>query len=196
MSNWEQDYTSTRYSQLFGKTSKQIPKDETSINAKLLMRAGFIRKEVAGVYNYLPLGLRVLSKIADIVREEMNAAGGQEILLCALQNKQSWEKTGRWKTFDVLFKVSSQFEKEYALGPSHEEVLVPLVADFVSSYRDLPLYLYQVQNKFSDEARAKAGLLRGREFLMKDLYSFHTDEDDMMRYYEAMKKSYKKVFER
>jgi len=185
-----------RYSQLFGKTSKQIPKDETSINAKLLMRAGFIRKEVAGVYNYLPLGLRVLSKIADIVREEMNAAGGQEILLCALQNKQSWEKTGRWKTFDVLFKVSSQFEKEYALGPSHEEVLVPLVADFVSSYRDLPLYLYQVQNKFRDEARAKAGLLRGREFLMKDLYSFHTDEDDMMRYYEAMKKSYKKVFER
>lgn len=184
-----------KYSQLFGKTSKQVPGDETSINAKLLIKSGFIRKEVAGVYNYLPLGLRVLVKITNIVREEMNTAGGQEILLSALQNKANWEKTGRWQSFDVLFKVKSQFEKEYALGPTHEEVLVPQAAEFINSYRDLPLYLYQIQNKFRDEPRAKAGLLRGREFLMKDLYSFHTDEKDMMQYYDVMKKAYKKVFE-
>lgn len=185
-----------RYSQLFGKTTKQDPRDETSVNAKLLIRGGFIRKEVAGVYNFLPLGLRVLNKISQIAREEMNAAGGQEILLSTLQSKESWAKTGRWKTFDVLFKVKSQFGPEYALGPTHEEVLVPLTRGFVSSYRDLPLYLYQIQNKFRDESRAKAGLLRGREFLMKDLYSFHTSEEDMMAYYEVMKKAYKKVFSR
>ena len=185
-----------RYSKLFGKTTRQDPRDEASINAKLLIRGGFVRKELAGVYNYLPLGLRVLNKIAQIVREEMDKAGGQEILLSALQNKENWIKTGRWQGFDVLFKVPSQYKTEYALGPTHEEVLVPLVRDFVTSYRDLPLYLYQIQTKFRDEPRAKAGLLRGREFLMKDLYSFHTDEQDMMRYYDVMKKSYKKVFER
>ncbi len=185
-----------KYSELFGKTTKQVPKDESSVNARLLIQAGFIRKEVAGVYNFLPLGLRVLNKIAQIVREEMNAAGGQEILLSALQNKANWEKTGRWKSFDVLFKVKSQFKAEYALGPTHEEVLVPLVADFVMSYRDLPLYLYQIQNKFRDEARAKAGLLRGREFLMKDFYSFHSNEKDMMKYYDLMRDAYKKTFKR
>ena len=192
----EQSYTKMRYSDLFGKTSKQEPRDETSVNAKLLIRAGFVRKEVAGVYNFLPLGLRVLGRITNIVREEMNVAGGQEVLLSALQSKTNWEKTGRWKSFDVLFRVLSQFKTEYALGPTHEEVLVPLVADFVSSYRDLPLYLYQIQTKFRDEPRAKAGLLRGREFLMKDLYSFHADEVDMMHYYDVMRSAYKKVFER
>lgn len=185
-----------KYSQLFGKTSKQVPKDEASVNAKLLIRAGFIRKELAGVYNYLPLGQKVLTNIANIVRSEMNAAGGQEILLSSLQNKINWEKTGRWKSFDVLFKVVSQWKSEYALGPTHEEVLVPLVAQDVSSYRDLPIYLYQIQTKFRDEARAKAGLLRGREFLMKDLYSFHIDEHDMLSYYEKMKKVYQTVFRR
>lgn len=185
-----------KYSELFGKTSKQVPRDESSVNAKLLIRAGFIRKELAGVYNFLPLGLRVLDKISQIVREEMNAVGGQEVLLSSLQAKVSWEKTGRWKSFDVLFRVKSQWKAEYALGPTHEEVLVPLVGDFVFSYRDLPLYLYQIQTKFRDEPRAKAGLLRGREFLMKDLYSFHTDEEDMMRYYDVMRDVYKKVFER
>lgn len=184
------------YSQLFGKTQRQVPRDETSVNAKLLIRGGFISKEVAGVYNFLPLGLRVLNKIANIVREEMNAAGGQEILLSALQNSQNWQKTARWESFDALFKVKSRYGFDYALGPTHEEVLVPLVKQFVSSYRDLPLYLYQIQVKFRDESRAKAGLLRGREFLMKDLYSFHTDEKDLMMYYEKMKKAYQKVFER
>ncbi|OGH21536.1 MAG: hypothetical protein A2958_02290 [Candidatus Levybacteria bacterium RIFCSPLOWO2_01_FULL_38_13] len=185
-----------KYSKLFGKTVREAPKDETSVNARLLIQAGFIRKEVAGVYNFLPLGLRVLTKIANIVREEMNNVQAQELYLSALQKKESWERTGRWGNFDALFKLTSNFEKEYALGPTHEEVLVPIVSEFVSSYKDLPLYLYQIQTKFRDEKRAKAGLLRGREFLMKDLYSFHESEKDLVAYYELMKKVYKKTFSR
>lgn len=185
-----------RYSKLFGKTIKNAPSDEIAVNAKLLTKAGFIRKEIAGVYNFLPLGLRVLNKLSNIVREEMNAIGGQELELTTLQNKQSWEKTGRWSSFDVLFKAKSQLEIEYPLGPTHEEVIVPLVKQFVSSYKDLPLYVYQIQTKFRDEKRAKSGLLRGREFLMKDLYSFHTDEKDFEKYYEIAKKTYKKLFQR
>ena len=185
-----------KYSQLFAETTKQDPRNEVSTNAKLLIRAGFVRKEVAGVYNFLPMGLRVLNKIANIVREEMNACGGQELLLSALQNSQNWKQTSRWKSFDALFKVKSQYKMEYALGPTHEEVLVPMVGEFVSSYRDLPLYLYQIQNKFRDEPRAKSGLLRGREFLMKDLYSFHTDEAAMFAFYEKMKKVYQVTFKR
>ena len=183
-----------KYSKLFGKTIKEAPKDELAVNAKLLIQAGFIRKEAAGVYNFLPLGLRVLNKISNIIREEMNNSGGQELLLVSLQRKESWEKTGRWNSFDALFKIKSRYDLEYALGPTHEEVLVPLVNNFVNSYRDLPLKLYQIQNKFRDEARSKAGLLRGREFLMKDLYSFHESEEDLMKYYTLMKKIYKKTF--
>ena len=185
-----------RYSKLFGKTVRDVSSDEVSLNAKLLTRAGFIRRELAGVYNYLPLGLRLLNKISNIVREEMNKAGGQELLLSALQNKENWKRTGRWDSFDSLFKLVSQHKNEYALGPTHEEVLVPLVSQFISSYRDLPLSLYQIQTKFRDEARAKSGLLRGREFLMKDLYSFHTDESDFNKYYEEMIGVYKRVFKR
>ena len=185
-----------RYSALFGKTIKDAPKDEVAVNAKLLTRAGFIRKEIAGVYNYLPLGIRVLNKISNIVREEMNAIGGQELLLSALQNKESWDKTGRWQTFDALFKLTSILDSEYALGPSHEEVVVPLAKQFVSSYKDLPFSVYQIQTKFRDEKRAKSGILRGREFLMKDLYSFHLDQKDFESFYEKAKKAYKKVFER
>lgn len=184
------------YSKLFGKTVKNVPSEEVAVNAKLLIKAGFIRREVAGVYNYLPLGLRVMNKISNIVRDEMNNAGGQEILLSALQNKDNWDKTGRWNSFDVLFKLKSQQNSEYALGPTHEEVLVPLVTQLISSYRDLPLSLYQIQVKFRDELRAKSGILRGREFIMKDLYSFHKDEEDFNKYYDLMRKTYKKVFER
>lgn len=193
-----------RYSKLFGKTVKEVSSEEISLNARLLTRGGFIRREIAGVYNFLPLGLRVIEKIKKIVREEMDGTGAQELELTSLQNKDSWVKTNRWDSFDVLFKVrTSNFKdevsenfKEYPLGPTHEEVIVPLVAQFVSSYKDLPLYLYQIQTKFRDEARAKSGILRGREFLMKDLYSFHTSDDDFKKYYEVMKKTYKKVFER
>lgn len=185
-----------RYSKLFGKTIREAPKSEASTNAKLLIRGGFIRKEVAGAYNFLPLGFRVLNNISNIVREEMNAIGGQEMFMTSLQNKVSWQKTKRWDTFDALFKVKSRFEQEYGLGPTHEEVLVPIVKHFVSSYRDLPLALYQIQMKFRDEERAKSGLLRGREFLMKDLYSFHADEEDFNDYYDKVKHAYKKTFKR
>src|SRR3989304_6800786 len=130
-----------KYSQLFGKTQKQDPKDEVSINAELLIRAGFVSKEVSGVYNFLPLGLRVLNKIANVVREEMDGAGGQEILLSALQNNQSWQKTGRWKSFDALFKVKSQYDQEFALGPTPEEGLVPVAGGDVQFFRDFPTFL-------------------------------------------------------
>lgn len=185
-----------RYSKLFGKTRKDAPKDEIATNSKLLFRGGFIRREVAGVYNYLPLGLRVIEKICDIVRDEMNIIGGQELLLSSLQNKDSWEKTGRWKSFDALFKLTSILNSQYPLGPTHEEVIVPIAKQFISSYKDLPFSVYQIQTKFRDEKRAKSGILRGREFLMKDLYSFHADEKDFNNYYEGAKKAYKKVFER
>ncbi len=185
-----------RYSKLFGKTIKDAPKDELAVNAKLLTRAGFIRREVSGVYNYLPLGLKVIEKISNIIREEMNAIGGQELLLSSLQNKESWEKTNRWNSFDALFKLTSVLDHEYPLGPTHEEVIVPLAKQFISSYKDLPLSVYQIQTKFRDEKRAKSGILRGREFLMKDLYSFHADETDFKKYYETVKKAYEKIFKR
>jgi prolyl-tRNA synthetase len=185
-----------RYSKLFGKTTKNVSAEETSINAKLLTRGGYIRRELAGVYNYLPLGLRVIEKINKVVREEMDAADAQELELSSLQNKDSWIQTNRWDLFDALFKVISQYKHEYALGPTHEEVISPLASQFISSYKDLPVHVYQIQTKFRDEARAKSGILRGREFLMKDLYSFHATEEDFKAYYEIMKKTYMKVFER
>lgn len=185
-----------RYSKLFPKTIKDAPADEVSTNSKLLLQGGYIRREVAGVYNFLPLGLRVLNKISNIIRHEVNVTGAQELELASIQNKESWKATNRWDSFDALFKIKSRHEHEYALGPTHEEVLVPLVKNSISSYKDLPLYLYQIQTKFRDEARAKSGILRGREFLMKDLYSFHRDEKDFEKYYEAMKKAYMKVFAR
>jgi len=185
-----------RYSRYPFKTRKTVGRDLQSKNARLLTQAGFIHKEVAGVYNFLPLGLRVIKKISDIVREEMDATGAQELLLSSLQNKEDWQKTGRWDSFDALFKVKSRFVTDYALGPTHEEVIVPLVKQSIFSYKDLPLYLYQIQTKFRDEPRAKSGILRGREFLMKDLYSFHVNEKDFNKYYEIMKKAYQNVFNR
>lgn len=184
-----------RLSQLFSKTSKQAPSDEVSVNAKLLIRAGYIDKVAAGIYTFLPLGQRVLSKISQIVREEMEAIGGQEITMPVLHPKANWETTGRWNTLDVLYKTKGQ-SGEFALGPTHEEIVVPLAKRFVSSYADLPLALYQIQTKFRDEPRAKSGLLRGREFLMKDLYSFHADEEDFEKYYNKAQVAYKKIFER
>lgn len=185
-----------KYSNLFGKTRKEAPKDEVSTNAKLLIRAGFVEKLGAGIYNYLPLGWRVNQKIEQIIKEEMEGIGGQELYLAALHPKLLWEKTGRWESFDALYKLVSRTGDEYALGATHEEVLTPLIGQHVSSYRDLPIYLYQIQIKFRDEARAKSGLLRGREFLMKDLYSFHTTEEDRASYYETVKEAYEKVFAR
>ena len=181
-------------SKLFTKTRKEAPKDEVAKNAQLLVRGGFVHKEMAGVYSYLPLGLRVLRKLENIIREEMNKAGGVELLMPSLHPKENWEKTGRWDTMDDLYKLEDKSGKEMALGATHEEIIVPLLQKFISSYRDLPLYLYQIQNKFRMELRAKSGILRGREFLMKDLYSFHKDEKDMDNYYEKMKTHYKNIF--
>lgn len=185
-----------RQSQLFTKTQKDAPKDEVSVNAQLLMRAGFVDKLMAGAYTLLPLGLRVMKKIENIIREEINAIGGQEILMPALQPKENWLKTGRWDAMDDLYKVKDGSGREFALGPTHEEIVVPLAQKFVNSYKDLPFAVYQFQNKFRMELRAKSGILRGREFLMKDLYSFHLTENDMDAYYEKAKDAYFKIFER
>jgi prolyl-tRNA synthetase len=183
-------------SQLFYKTTKEISEEEKSINAQLLVRAGFVDKLMAGVYTYLPLGLQVLNKIKNIIREEMNAIGGQEILMPALTPKENWTTTGRWDTIDVLFKLEGSGGKEYALGSTHEEIVTPLVKKMINSYKDLPVAVYQIQDKFRDEPRAKSGLLRGREFSMKDLYSFHADEADLDSYYEKAKEAYLKIFHR
>ena len=182
------------YSKTFTKTRKEAPKDEVSKNAKLLIRAGFIDKLSSGVYTYLPLGLRVLRKIETIVRNEMNALGAEELLMPALNPKENWLATGRWESMDDLYKIIDARGKEFALAPTHEEVVVPLVKQFISSYRDLPLFVYQFQSKFRMELRAKSGLLRGREFLMKDLYSFHEDEEDLKRFYKKVEVAYKKIF--
>jgi len=185
-----------RQSELFTKTKKEFAKDETSLNAKLLIKAGYINKLAAGVYTFLPMGLRVLSKIENIIRQEINKIGGQEVLMPAMQPRENWMKTGRWDGLDVLFKAKGQSDKEYALGPTHEEVVTPLAGEFIMSYKDLPMYIYQIQTKFRDEPRAKAGLLRGREFRMKDLYSFHADEQNFIEYYEKVAEAYENIWER
>ncbi|MBI5306558.1 hypothetical protein HZB04_03165 [Candidatus Wolfebacteria bacterium] len=185
-----------KQSELFTKTKRENPGDEEAINARLLIRAGFIDKLMAGVYTFLPLGLRALKKIENIIRDEMNKAGGQEILMPALQPKENWIKTGRWDSMDDLYKVKDASKREFALGPTHEEVIFPLLKNIIFSYKDLPVYVYQIQNKFRMELRAKAGLLRGREFLMKDFYSFHLDEKDRDEYYDFMAKVYRNVFDR
>lgn len=185
-----------RQSQLFTKTRKEAPKDEVAKNAQLLIRAGYIHKEMAGVYSYLPLGLRVFNNIERIIRKEMNAVGGVEMLMSSFHPKEHWEKTRRWDTMDDLYKVSDSSGREVALGPTHEELLVPIMQEFISSYKDLPRAVYQIQNKFRMELRSKSGILRGREFIMKDLYSFHTDVKDLDTYYEQVQGAYKNIFDR
>lgn len=185
-----------RQSKLFTKTTKTTPKDEASINAQLLIKAGFINKLSAGIYTFLPLGWRVILKIENIIRQEMDKIGGQEIRMPALIPKENWECTKRWETFDALFKIQSGDQKEYGLGATQEEVVSPLLKNFIFSYKDLPVYVYQIQTKFRNELRAKSGLMRGREFLMKDLYSFHTTEEDLDKYYEIQKQAYHNIFAR
>ncbi len=187
-----------KQSHLFTKTRREAPKDEVAKNAQLLIRAGFINKEMAGVYSYLPLGLRVLNKIVNIIREEMNAIGGQEVHLTALQDKKNWEATNRWddKVVDNWFKTELKNGTELGLGFTHEEPLTALMKDHVRSFRDLPTSVYQFQTKFRNEARAKSGIMRGREFLMKDLYSFNRDEKAHADFYEKAKQAYLKIFDR
>lgn len=187
-----------KQSNLFTKTRREAPKDEVSKNAHLLIRGGYIHKEMAGVYSFLPLGLRVLNNIVGIIREEMNAIGGQELSMTALQDKELWKKTDRWddKKVDNWFKTQLKNGTEVGLGITHEEPLTRIMTEYISSYRDLPVYAYQFQNKFRNETRAKSGIMRGREFLMKDLYSFSKDEEEHKKFYEKAKNAYIKIFER
>ncbi len=186
-----------RQSQLFTKTLRTAPKDEESRNAKLLIRGGFVHKEMAGIYTFLPLGFRVLNKVEKIIREEMEAVGGQEMLMPSLHPKKNWEQTGRWDDLDNLFKFKSFYSKnEYALGPTHEEIITPLMKQYIISHKDLPFSIFQIQTKFRDEKRAKSGLLRGREFIMKDLYSFHATEKDAEAYYKKVVEAYNRIFKR
>lgn len=193
-----------RLSQLFTKTSKTAPADEISKNAQLLIKAGFIHKEMAGVYDYLPLGTIVLNKIIAIIREEINAIGGQELFLSALQPKANWEQSGRWHddVVDVWFKTRMHAGEGYHLGPelglgnTHEEALTSLMTNHVQSYKDLPVYAYQFQTKFRNELRSKSGIMRCREFIMKDLYSFSADQAQHEVFYEKAKQAYIRIFER
>lgn len=185
-------------SQLFTRTSKTHPADEVSKNAQLLIQAGFIDKQMAGVYAFLPMGKRVLDNIIQIVREEMNAIGGSEISLTALQPKDAWEASGRWsdEVMDVWFKTKLANGHELGLAPTHEEPLTQLMKRFIASYKDLPVYPYQFQTKFRNELRAKSGLMRGREFMMKDLYSFSRTQAEHDAFYEVISKAYDRVYAR
>ena len=186
-----------RYSKLFGKTLRRVPADAEIASHKLLVRGGFIDQLMAGVFSFLPLGWRVHRKVENIIREEMNTVGGQEVFLPTLQKKDQWIETDRWNKIDPpLFKFEDRHGRQLALGPTHEEVITDLARRFVDSYRDLPLYLFQIQNKFRNEMRTSGGLLRVREFVMKDLYSFHTSEEDLAEYFIKVKEAYHRIFER
>ena len=187
-----------RQSNLFTKTRREAPSDEVSKNAQLLIRAGFINKEMAGVYAYLPLGLKVIERIKSIVREEMDAIGGQEIIMTSLQRKELWEVTDRWsdENVDVWFKSTLKSGAEVGFGWSHEEPLVDMMKQFIHSYRDLPAYAYQFQTKLRNELRAKSGIMRGREFVMKDMYSFNSDEATHKAFYNSVIAAYLRIFDR
>lgn len=187
-----------RVTKLFTKTSKNAPADEVAKNAQLLIRAGYVNKEMAGVYTYLPLGKRVLDKIVQIIREEMNDIGGNEISMTALQNSAVWQTSGRWNddVMDVWFKTKLANGTELGLAPTHEEPLTKLMASFIKSYKDLPVYPYQFQIKFRNELRSKSGLMRGREFWMKDLYSFSRTQQEHDSFYETISAAYTRVFDR
>lgn len=185
-------------SQLFTKTRKEAPADEVSKNAQLLIRAGYIYKELAGAYVFLPLGLRAFNKIVNIIREEMNAIGGQELFMTALQDRAVWEKTNRWsdEVVDNWFKTSLKSGTDLGLAFTHEEPLTHLLKNYISSYRDLPFSTYQFQTKFRNEARAKSGIMRGREFVMKDMYSFSKDEAQHNNFYREATQAYERIFKR
>jgi prolyl-tRNA synthetase len=185
-------------SQLFIKTQKDAPADEVAKNAQLLIRAGYVYKVMAGVYAYTPLGIRVVEKIKQVVREEMNAITGKELIMTALQKKETWEPTGRWddKVVDVWFKTKLKDETELGLAWSHEEAIIEMMKQHISSYKDLPQNVYQFQTKFRNELRSKSGIMRGREFVMKDMYSCSIDEKQHKDFYQKCIDAYKKVFNR
>lgn len=187
-----------RLSQNFTKTLKEAPSDEVALNAQLLIRAGYVYKTMAGVYSFTPLGLKVIENIKQIVREEMNAINSQELVMSTLQNKEIWLETGRWsdEKVDVWFKSALQDGTEVGFGWTHEEPIVDLVRHYLKSYKDLPISVYQFQNKLRNELRAKSGIMRGREFIMKDMYSVHTSAEDLEAYYQRAIEAYKRCYDR
>lgn len=187
-----------KYSHVFAKTQKEAPKDEVSLNAQLLIRAGFIYKEMAGVYAYLPFGLKVVENIKSIVREEMNGVGGLELIMTSLQRRELWEKTDRWddKNVDVWFKSQLKNGTDVGFGWSHEEQITEMMKTYLTSYRDLPSSVYQFQTKLRNEVRAKSGIMRCREFVMKDLYSYARTPEDHQKIYDAITEAYMSVFKR
>ena len=186
-----------KMSKLFVQTLREFPNDAEAISHKLLVRAGFIKKLANGIYTYMPLAQRVLTKISNIVREEMNASGAQELLMPFVQPAEVWQKSGRWQVYGKeLLRCKDRHDNDMCLAPTHEEVITSAVSDVVNSYKQLPLNVYQIQSKFRDEIRPRFGLLRGREFIMKDAYSFHTSQEDLEREYEVMAKTYTKIFNR
>ncbi len=187
-----------RQSRLFSKTRREDPKDENALNAKLLLRAGFVHKEIAGVYSFLPLGLMTLNNINRIIREELDKIGSVELQMTALQDPAIWEKTERFsdEVVDIWFKTKLKNDSVVGLGFTHEEPITRLMSEHISSYRDLPVFAYQIQNKFRNETRAKSGILRGREFLMNDLYSFTRNEAELDAFYQQVKEAYEKIFTR
>lgn len=187
-----------RQTQIFTKTTKNLPADEVAKNAQLLIRAGYVHKEMAGVYAYLPLGLRVLEKIKWIIREEMEAIGGNEIVMTSLQKPATWQQTGRWsdEVVDIWFKTELKDHTQLGLGWSHEEPIVEMLKQFVRSYKDLPVSVYQFQTKLRNELRAKSGVMRGREFVMKDMYSVHASVEDLDNYYQRVTEAYLRIFDR
>lgn len=187
-----------KMSQSFVKTLRDAPKDETAANGALLTRAGYIHKEMAGVYDYLPLGMRVIENIKNIIRDELNKLGCEELHMSVLQNPEPWEKTGRFsdQEVDIWFKTELSSGGLAGLAPTHEEPITNMLKNYIKSYKDLPLAVYQFQTKFRNEKRAKSGILRGREFLMKDLYSFHTSEEDLDNFYEKVLKAYINIYEK
>lgn len=187
-----------RQTQIFTKTTKNLPADEVAKNAQLLIRAGYVHKEMAGVYAYLPLGLRVLEKIKQIIREEMEVIGGNEIVMTSLQKPATWQQTGRWsdEVVDIWFKTELKDHTQLGLGWSHEEPIVEMLKQFVRSYKDLPVSVYQFQTKLRNELRAKSGVMRGREFVMKDMYSVHASAEDLDNYYQSVTEAYLRIFDR
>ena len=186
-----------RQSKLFYKTLKKSPRAGGIASHELLLRGDFISQLASGIYTFLPLGHRVYQRIENIIRQEINSIEGQEIFMPTFQPKELWQKTGRWSNMDPpLFKIKDRHKKEFALGPTHEEVITDLVRDRIQSYKSFPLILYQIQNKFRNEMRFTGGLLRAREFIMKDLYSFHSDNKDFEKFFNKVLKAYDKIYKR
>lgn len=184
-------------SQMYINTLRDVPKEAEIDSHVLLLRSGMIKKMVSGVYNYMPIGLKVLKKIENIIREELDKVGCEEILCSALQPKELWEESGRWAKYGPeLMRLKDRHNSEFCLGPTHEEVFTSIVRDYVKSYKDLPLNIYQIQTKYRDEMRPRFGLMRGREFIMKDAYSFDKNEDGLDKSYDVMYKAYSNIFDR